>query len=167
MTNHDQNTDTEIVNEWDEYAEGWDGDDAARTYAASAFASLEGLLDARGATLAAASVIDSGCGTGLLTEQLVAAGAVVHAVDTSPAMLSVLDAKIARHGWATVTTSTSLPPNDVSFDLVFCSSVCSFLDDYPGAVRDLDARLAPRWTANSSGTGNKRTTTLTASVGRR
>ncbi len=130
-------------NEWDGYAEDWDEDGAARAYATAAFSSLQEVLRSQGTVLAGTRVIDFGCGTGLLTEQLVAAGATVRAVDTSPAMLAVLDAKIARHGWTSVTTSAAPPAAEPAYDLIVCSSVCSFLDDYPGTVQDLVSRLRP------------------------
>jgi SAM-dependent methyltransferase len=128
-------------NEWDRYAACWDTDSAARAYAAAAFASLQRVLSGAGAALDGAMVIDFGCGTGLLTERLVAAGSTVHAVDTSAAMLDILDAKITRHRWDRVRTDTSLPAEREAFDLVVCSSVCSFLDDYPATVDELVARL--------------------------
>lgn len=128
-------------NEWDEYAAGWDDDPAARAYAAAAFDSLLGLVGPAGPGLGGAHVLDFGCGTGLLTERLVTAGAHVAAVDTSTAMLDVLRAKIDRHGWTGVVASTAVPDELVGFDLVVCSSVCSFLDDYPATAMDLVARL--------------------------
>lgn len=130
-------------NEWDEYAKGWDDDPMARAYAAAAFSSLVELLPASDTTLERARVLDFGCGTGLLTEHLVAAGATVEAVDTSQAMLEALDAKILKHAWTTVRTYTDLPHDVAGFDLVVCSSVCSFLDDYPGTVAQLAAHLRP------------------------
>lgn len=86
-------------------------------------------------------MLDFGCGTGLLTELLVDTVGPIAAVDTSPAMLAVLDRKIADRGWTTVTPGTVVP--DSTFDLIVCSSVCSFLDDYPGTVATLVARLRP------------------------
>ncbi len=125
---------------WDHYAAGWDQDDGARAYASAAFASLQTVLADASVELDGARVIDFGCGTGLLTEQLVASGAIVHGVDTSPAMLEVLDAKVASNGWSTVTTSTEIPSGTTN-DLIVCSSVCSFLDDYPGTAAELVALL--------------------------
>ncbi len=127
------------ANEWDDLADEWDDNEAARAYAAAAMASLRRLVS--DSELAGARVLDFGCGTGLLTEQLVAAGATVDAVDTSTAMLAVVDAKTATQGWTDVRTSTSLPDDHAAFDLVVCSSVCSFLDDYPATAADLVARL--------------------------
>ncbi|NQU36936.1 MAG: SAM-dependent methyltransferase, partial [Actinobacteria bacterium] len=72
------------MNEWDDYAANWDSDPGARGYARAAFLSLQPVLADSGVSLAGARVCDFGAGTGLLAEQLVAAGAAVDAVDTSP-----------------------------------------------------------------------------------
>ena len=103
--------DVDTINEWDEVAGEWDESEAVRAYAASAFESLERIAEESGTPLAGARVIDFGCGTGVLTERLVAAGAEVVAIDSSTAMLSAVDRKIAERGWTTVSTST-----DLSFD---------------------------------------------------
>jgi 2-polyprenyl-3-methyl-5-hydroxy-6-metoxy-1,4-benzoquinol methylase len=139
MTEHSPGTPPD---EWDEYASGWDGDRAARAYAAAAFESLHAAIMTRGMTLDGAVVCDFGCGTGLLTERLAPNAARIDAVDTSPGMLEVLQAKIDRFGWTNVTTHREVPADAGSYDLIVCSSVCSFLDDYPGAVVQLAHRLA-------------------------
>lgn len=128
---------------WDAYAEGWDQDEAARAYAEAAFGSLVTVLAEADASIDGANVLDFGCGTGLLTERLVAAGASVHAVDTSAAMLAVLHDKMTDNGWTQVTTSADLTTVPGGRDLIVCSSVCAFLDDYPAAVADLVDLLAP------------------------
>lgn len=128
--------------EWDEYADGWDDDPAAGAYAAAAFESLLGLLDDNGVDLEGARVCDFGCGTGLLTDRLVAHAASIDAVDSSPAMLAVLDGKIARHAWTTVRTM-AMPSSSAEYDLIVCSSVCGFLDDYARTVAELASTLAP------------------------
>lgn len=132
-----------LENEWDSYAETWDSDEYVRAYAAAAFESLRELISSFGIDLAAARVLDFGCGSGLLTERLVTAGADVVAVDTSTAMLAVVEAKIAQRGWIGVRTSTSLIKDDDGFDLVACSSVCAFLDDYSGTAEELVGCLRP------------------------
>ena len=129
------------INEWDEVAGEWDDSEAVRAYAAAAFESLERIAEASGMSLDGARVIDFGCGTGVLAERLVAAGAEVLAIDSSPAMLSALDRKIAERGWTTVRISPDLAVADGPFDLVVCSSVCGFLDHYPAAVLDLASKL--------------------------
>jgi ribosomal-protein-alanine N-acetyltransferase len=129
--------------EWDEHAAGWDSEEGARAYSAAALVSLQDVLAGHNISLAGASAVDFGCGTGLLTEKLVARGAAVFAVDTSTAMLDVLNAKIRQAGWAQVETSTVLPDRLAGHDLIVCSSVCSFLDDYPGTAQQLVALLKP------------------------
>lgn len=128
---------------WDAYADGWDQDEGARAYAEAAFASLLTVVAEAGVDLDGARVVDFGCGTGLMTERLVGVGASVHAVDTSPAMLAVLDAKVDERGWSQVTTGAEPPVAQGSHDLIVCSSVCSFLDDYPGTAAELVGLLRP------------------------
>lgn len=128
---------------WDSYADGWDDMPASRAYARAAFESLLSIVDEAGIDLSGARVIDFGCGTGLLTEQLVAAGAEVVAIDTSPAMLAVLQAKSDREQWTGVSTTTALDGVSGGRDLIVCSSVCSFLDDYAAAVARLAELLRP------------------------
>ncbi len=130
------------ADEWDEYASGWDDDEAARAYAGAAFESLRAAIAERGTHLDGAVVCDFGCGTGLLTERLAPDVAHVDAVDTSPGMLEVLRKKIDRMGWTNVTAHRELPADAGPFDLIVCSSVCSFLDDHPQTVEHLAQRLA-------------------------
>ncbi len=132
-----------MTDEWGEWADGWDDDPAARAYAAAAFESLGEVLTDGGPALAGARVLDFGCGTGLLTERLVGAGATVVAVDTSPAMLAVLEAKVAERGLTGVATADSVGDEAEPFDLIVASSVCSFLDDYRATVAELTRRLRP------------------------
>jgi 2-polyprenyl-3-methyl-5-hydroxy-6-metoxy-1,4-benzoquinol methylase len=129
--------------EWADYADGWDADEAARAYAAAAFTSLQSILADTSVVLDGATVVDFGCGTGLLTERLVEAGAAVIAIDTSAAMLKVLDAKVAARGWSEVTTTGQLADAPGNVELIVCSSVCSFLDDYPATARELAGLLRP------------------------
>lgn len=126
---------------WDEYAATWDDDPAARAYAREAFRSLEAALEERGRSLAAARVCDFGCGTGLLTDHLAPHCERIDAVDTSPAMLDVLRQKTDDRGWTNVQLSTRPEVDEASYDLIVCSSVCGFLDDYPGTVDQLVSLL--------------------------
>ena len=131
------------INEWDAVAGEWDDSNAVRAYASAAFQSLGRIAEQNGILLDGARVIDFGCGTGVLTERLVAAGSEVVAIDTSQAMLAGVDRKIAERGWTTVRTSTDLTVADERFDLIVCSSVCGFLDDYPAVARELASTLRP------------------------
>lgn len=154
------------MSEWDSYALDWDDDPGAQAYAQAAFSSLLPVLESADTELGRAEVLDFGCGTGLLTERLVERGASVLGVDTSPAMLDVLRAKIGAHNWTDVATSAELPDSAASYDLIVCSSVCSFVDDYPAMARQLADLLVPggvfvQWdweretSTDSTGDGNE------------
>ncbi len=112
-------------------------------YADAAWASLRAAVPVR----SDARVLDFGCGTGLLTERLAPHVKEIVAVDASPAMVEVLTAKGLDNvragvaGWTPETLSND-ELADGPFDLVVCSSVCAFLDDYPGTVAMLAQRIA-------------------------
>jgi ubiquinone/menaquinone biosynthesis C-methylase UbiE len=128
---------------WADSASGWDDDPAARSYSAAAYRSLIEVLTERGRSVGGMTVCDFGCGTGLLTEQLVDEAESIDAVDASPAMLDVLTSKIADRGWTDVRTAIDRPSGHGTHDLVVCSSVCGFLDDYPATVQLLAELLRP------------------------
>ena len=131
------------MSEWDEYAAGWDGDPAARAYADAAFDSLMTLAREIDFRVDGAAACDFGCGTGLLTEHLAQRCVTIDAVDTSPAMLDVLGEKIDRLGWGHVRRFTHVPDRSGEYDLIVCSSVLAFVDDYAATVDLLCDRLAP------------------------
>ena len=128
--------------DWNEYAASWDEDEAARAYNVAVFASLARILEAAGASLAGAEVCDFGCGTGLLTEKLAETCRSIDSVDASPGMLEVLGQKISRSGWGHVRALDAFPP-DRTYDLIVCSSVCGFLEDYEGTVSRFAEQLRP------------------------
>lgn len=138
---------SDSANEWDEVADGWDSDPAARAYSEAAFQSLTDALSTRGSSLAGARVLDFGCGTGLLTEQLSGHAKEIVALDLSSKMLARIDEKIEDRGWKHVRTmvgshaaATALGE---TFDLIVCSSVCAFVPDYPATVAALASVLSP------------------------
>ncbi len=130
------------MSEWDEYAEGWDADEAARAYSRGAFASLVSAASKRGMQLDGLHICDFGCGTGLLAEQLADRVGAIDAVDTSPAMLAVLARKIVERGWTNIRTMAK-PVASAAYDLIVCSSVCAFVEDYPATAKRLAATLGP------------------------
>jgi predicted TPR repeat methyltransferase len=130
------------VDEWEDYAAGWDGDSAARAYADGAFESLLELVDALDFELNDIAVCDFGCGTGLLTERLASGCSRIDAVDTSAAMLDVLRTKIDRLEWDHVQALQRLPSTSQQYGLIVCSSVLSFVDDYPAKVASLVGHLS-------------------------
>lgn len=142
-----------VASEWDEVADEWDRAASVRAYAAAAFDSLVEVAATAGVPLRDARVCDFGCGTGLLTEHLAAHCSTIDAVDSSPAMLARLAAKVDQYGWTHVRTFGELPdsaelPHAIgsphstgSYDIVVCSSVLAFVDDHPATVAALAARL--------------------------
>lgn len=129
------------MTDWDDVAGEWDGDEAVRAYAASAFASLESIAATVGFGIAGSVVCDFGCGTGLLTERLVGTCDRIDAVDTSPAMRSVVAAKVAARGWTSVSVGEDVAGGP--YDLVVASSVLGFVDHYEATVHSLVASMAP------------------------
>jgi predicted TPR repeat methyltransferase len=129
------------MTEWDEYAATWDDDVAVGVYATAAFESLSAEAERRGFEIGGSMVLDFGCGTGQLTERLVATARSIDAVDVSSAMLEVLDAKIVRNGWTNVRSLAAIDRDQPAYDLIVCSSVCSFLGDYPATVIQLASLL--------------------------
>ncbi len=134
----------DAADSWAEQAATWDKDPTVVAYANAAYASLFASVALGPDT----RVLDFGCGTGLLTERLAPRVREVVAVDASPAMVAVL----ARKGFVNVRfgvakwTPETIRNDELAtgpFDLIVCSSVCAFLDDYPAAVAMLADRLAP------------------------
>lgn len=137
---------------WDDHAATWDDDPAVRTYSAAAFEALEAQCGDLGVSVEGARALDFGCGTGLLTERLAPRCDTVVAVDASAAMIEVLQRKRASGALDNVVPRALLVSERTlagdaafaePFDLVVCSSVCAFVDDYPGTVALLASRLRP------------------------
>jgi len=70
---------------WDDYAEGWGSNADVILYSEKAYESLCEVLNPEGLT-----ILDFGCGTGLLTEKLAQPSHRVVALDPSEKMISVL-----------------------------------------------------------------------------
>lgn len=128
---------------WDNYAEGWDDDDGVKLYAEKAFQSLEGIIKLDGLT-----VLDFGCGTGLLTEKLAFYAQKIVALDTSEKMLSVLESKNLKNvdtldiELSEEATKSSMLLH-TKFDLIVASSVCAFLPDYEKTLGVIKSLLVP------------------------
>ncbi|MDQ5895710.1 MAG: hypothetical protein QG596_1971 [Actinomycetota bacterium] len=80
------------------------------------------------------SILDVGCGTGVLAGRLAAAGYEVTGVDPSEGMLSHV-AGVAPRIEAVLGDATSLPFEDGRFDLTMCVAVMHHVAD-PGMVRE-------------------------------
>ncbi len=134
---------------WDEHAATWD-EGGPVVYADAAAASLREQAEALALPLSGARVLDFGCGTGLLAERIAPLSDHIVALDPSAGMIARLAAKIDA-GLAGVEALQGVLVDEVlkspafahSFDLVVASSVCAFLEDYPGTVRQIARLLRP------------------------
>lgn len=152
-----------MADDWNDCAEGWDGNASVRLYAERAFASLTGKVDIREPSWKSKRVLDFGCGTGLLAEKIAPYVDELVAVDTSAGMIEVLKGKeisgLTAHHGNVLNDDFRRNKNLVSgFDLIYASSVCSFLPDYEGAVMKLASLLTRGgyfvqwdWQANDAG----------------
>jgi len=137
---------------WDKEAETWDTQPSVQAYSRAAFGSLLEACEARGLSLDGARVLDFGCGTGQLAERMAARAREVVALDASKPMADVLRLKVIERGLDNVRVLDGelgglleAPPLVLSepFDLITCSSVCAFLEDYPAAAAQLASLLSP------------------------
>ena len=126
---------------WDEEAATWDDHPAVQAYAQAAYASLVDHLEAHGTALAGRRVLDFGCGSGLLTVAMAAEAVEVVGLDVSRPMIEVLQSKSVDNVRGLV---GALAEHDLgTFDLITCSSVCAFVDDYPSTAKALVEHLMP------------------------
>jgi ubiquinone/menaquinone biosynthesis C-methylase UbiE len=93
------------------------------------------LLDALG-PLMSVSLLDVGCGVGLLLREAAERGARVAGVDPTPELLEVASWALPE---ADLTTGplNALPYRDGRFDVVTACNTVRYLDDQPGALAEL------------------------------
>ncbi|MEM7112319.1 MAG: class I SAM-dependent methyltransferase [Chloroflexota bacterium] len=115
---------------WDDFADGWDTNEAVVLYALKAYESLLKTVE-----LGGCNVLDFGCGTGLLTEKIARQARSVVALDPSEKMIAVLTSKHLKNVY-TITSELSqnlINTNErlrCGFDLIVASSVLAFVPDY-------------------------------------
>ena len=129
---------------WDQYADDWDTNADVIQYADKAFDTLCEIVNLEGLT-----VLDFGCGTGLLAERMAAKVGRIVCIDSSEKMIEVLQNKQLKNveTWAGELTAETLKSNPIfnsKFDLVVASSVCAFLPDYEGTLTLLKQALKPK-----------------------
>jgi predicted TPR repeat methyltransferase len=128
---------------WDDYAEEWDGNEDAILYSKMAFKTLVDQVSLEGL-----NVLDFGCGTGLLTEQISPLANKIVALDTSKKMVSILNKK-NLHNVTTLSESLSGDAinNNTSlqnkFNLIVASSVLGFIPEYESTLVLLKSLLVP------------------------
>ncbi|PWK48589.1 class I SAM-dependent DNA methyltransferase [Pleionea mediterranea] len=119
---------------WDEYATGWDSNEAVIAYADNAYHALKNIVELEGRR-----IFDFGCGTGLLTERLANRASSVVGLDPSQKMISVLENKCLKNVATIASELNQDLINDNSllspkFDLVVASSALAFVPDYVKAL---------------------------------
>ncbi len=92
-------------------------------------------------------VLDIGCGAGVLTERLVAAGFHVDAADMSPDMLEYTKKRLEPYDASKYSVFQAelkkIPADDDSFDVVACIGVFGYMEDVDSAIRELKRVLRP------------------------
>jgi len=131
---------------WDDYADEWDANEAAISFADKAFNALNSAVAYERPTL-----FDFGCGTGLLTERLAPVSNRVVALDSSEKMIAVLNQKRLSNVFTLATSLSTAtikenPELQLKFDLVVASSVCGFLPDYEATLKVIKSLLAENGT---------------------
>lgn len=58
-------------------------------------------------------------------------------------MLGVVRGKISSRVWTSVSARSAVPRGAEPYDLIVCSSVCAFVDDYPSLVAELVGTMTP------------------------
>jgi malonyl-CoA O-methyltransferase len=120
---------------------------AAATYESAARAQVwaaERLVERLGGLAAPVSVLELGCGTGLLTRRLDAAlptGSRILATDLSPAMIAAAAKALPDVSFAVMDAET--PHVAGPFDLIVSSLAAQWFADLPAALARLSALLAP------------------------
>jgi ubiquinone biosynthesis O-methyltransferase len=99
------------------------------------------------ATLADAEVLDIGCGGGLLSEALAAAGARVTAIDLSPAVLDVARLHLLesglRVGYREISAEALAAEAPARFDVITCMEMLEHVPDPASVVQACADLLKP------------------------
>jgi len=133
-----------MSDDWDDYADDWDGNPGVIIYADHTFKTLTAECDITGLR-----ILDFGCGTGNLTPKMAKTAKNIVALDTSPKMISILAAKHIDNitSLSLELSAQVIKDNEVfreKFDLITASSVFAFVDDFEETLGLLKGLLKPR-----------------------
>lgn len=96
--------------------------------------------------LAGKSVLDVGCGGGLLAEEFAKAGAVVTGIDLSPVAIEAAKRHSSESGLSIdykVGSPLSLVKEQHAFDIIVCAEVLEHVDDLGAFLKDTLSMLKP------------------------
>lgn len=129
--------------DWDDHAKNWDNYDEAKDYAKQIFALLRNRINLNNQT-----VLDFGCGTGLLIDHMRHETKQIVGLDSSKKMIEVLNNKNYENvetiiGELTRRTIENHPILKIGFDLIVASSVCAFLPNYNETLGLISSLLKP------------------------
>jgi len=92
-------------------------------------------------------VLDLGCGAGVLSERLLAAGYGVDAVDMSADMLAFTKQRLSKYDSDKYRLARAdiaqLPFPDATFDVIACIGVFGYMEDVDAAIREIKRVLKP------------------------
>lgn len=130
-----------MENEWNDYAKDWEANPQVVQYSKLAFNSLSRIVELDGL-----HILDFGCGTGLLSEQLSPRAKKIVSLDPSTKMIRVLKNKNLPNVNAIdkVLTKDLIESSalfSIKFDLIVASSVCGFLPNYMEILKLLKSIL--------------------------
>lgn len=155
MTERKLTPQEKVTNEWDQMAGEWD--DLAGGYAAGLNKLLWNRIESDESTVAEWSVLDFGCGTGLLTDLLRPKVKKIVAMDVSSQMIRLLEDKIICQEWsntqaihcalASLTDESRQVVESLygTMDMIVASSVLNFIpeDDVSVTMEMLGKFLKP------------------------
>ena len=129
--------------DWNEHAEYWNEFDDAKLYTKNIYQLLSDRIDLKNLT-----ILDFGCGTGLLTDYMTKKAKQIVAVDYAEKMIQVLNNKNYTN---VETIAAELSQNTIDrnpalqtkFDLIVAASVCAFLPNYEEVLTIIKSLLKP------------------------
>ncbi len=129
--------------DWNEHAEYWDDLDEAKDYAKKIFHLLTDRINLDNLT-----ILDFGCGTGLLTDYMRKDARHIVAVDSAEKMIEVLNGKHYKNVETIVgeLSNVTVDQNSIlqnKFDLIVAASVCAFLPNYQEVLAIIKSLLKP------------------------
>lgn len=129
--------------DWNKHADYWDDFDEAKDYTEKIFNLLSDRVNIKNLT-----ILDFGCGTGLLTDYMSKKANNIIAVDSAEKMTEVLNRKNYKNvetivGELSMNMVKQNPKLKDKLDLIAAASVCAFLPNYLEVLTIIKSLLKP------------------------